>query len=429
MGAIAFARRMRGRLRVHILAILFLAWAGAESRAIEKLIRVPIHTDYGITDPAFTNSISSLLRGPLVGGNQIKELLNGGNIFPEMLRAITNAQTSITFENFIWRSGHVSDRFIEALTERARAGVKVHCIIDGFGAFALDHKDQKRLTDAGVQLRVFNRIHFWNPTKWNHRTHRKTLVVDGKIGFIGGICLADEWDGNAQSVDVWRDTEYRVEGPVVAQIQGLFMDNWVRTSSEVLHGPAYFPPLLPAGDIVAQAFKSGPQDGAENARFLYLYSIASARKSIRLCHSYMVPDNLAIQMLVEAARRGVKIEIITPGVIDKNVVRRAARSRWREMMEAGIEFWEYQPAKLHNKVMIVDDLWVTCGSINFDDRSFRINDEGNINVYDATFAKRQIEVFEQDKAQSVHIEPAKFKKRPMHERFYENLCALFRGLL
>ena len=196
-----------------------------------------------------------------------------------------------------------------------------------------------------------------------------------------------------------------------------------------LHGAGYFPPLTRVGDSIAQAFKSGPKDGAENARMLYLYSIAAARKSIRLCHSYLVPDNLAIQMLVEAAKRGVKIEIITPGVIDKNVVRRAARSRWKEMMDEGIEFWEYQPSKLHTKVMIVDDIWVTCGSINFDDRSFRINDEGNINVYDAKFAKRQIEVFEQDKAQSVHIEPAKFKKRPLHERIYENFCALFRGLL
>jgi cardiolipin synthase len=280
-----------------------------------------------------------------------------------------------------------------------------------------------------VQLNIFSPIRPWNFLKWNHRTHRKTLVVDGTVAFIGGICLADEWDGSADSHLVWRDSEYRVEGPVVAEIQSIFMDNWIRTSSEVLHGPDYFPSLTNVGASAAQAFKSGPKDGAENARLLYLYSIAAARKSIRLCHSYLVPDNIAIDMLVDAAKRGVKIEIITPGVIDKNVVRRAARSRWRKMMDAGVEFFEYQPAKLHTKVMIVDDVWVTCGSINFDDRSFRINDEGNINIYDADFAKSQIVVFEKDKAQSVRIDPVKFRKRPWTERLYENICALFRGQL
>lgn len=417
------------RLSALISLLCVLALAGSHARAVEKLIRIPIRTDYGITDPAFTNSISGLLRSQLVGGNQVQELLNGGEFFPDMLTSISNAQKTITFENFIWRSGEVSDRFINALTDRARAGVKVHCIVDGFGALKFKSADQKRLRDAGVQLKIFNPIHLWNCWKWNHRTHRKTLVIDGKHAYIGGICIADEWDGHADSRKNWRETEFKVEGPVVSEIQSIFMDNWIRTSSEVLHGPDYFPQIATAGDEVAQAFKSGPKDGAENARLLYLYSIAAARKSIRLCHSYLVPDDLAIQMLVDAARRGVKVEIITPGVIDKNVVRRAARSRWSQMMDAGIQFYEYQPSKLHTKIMIVDDVWVTCGSINFDDRSFRINDEGNLNVMDAAFAKRQIEVFETDKKESVRIEPKIFKKRPWPERVYENFCALFRGQL
>jgi cardiolipin synthase len=365
----------------------------------------------------------------MVGGNKIEYLSNGVQYFPAMLSAIAGAQKTITFENFIWRSGEVSDRFIDALTERARAGVKVHCVVDGFGAFKLKNKDKQRLRDAGVQLKIFNRVRLWNPNKWNHRTHRKTLVIDGKLAFIGGICIANEWDGNAESPAVWRDTEYKVEGPVVGQIQSIFMDNWIRTSSEVLHGPDYFPPLPDVGNSLAQAFKSGPKDGAENARLMYLYSIAAARKSIRFCHSYFVPDDLALQMLVEAAQRGVKIEIITPGVIDKNMVRRAARSRWHAMMDAGIEFWEYQPAKLHSKIMIVDDTWVTCGSINFDDRSFRINDEGNINIYDPEFARGEIDVFEADKKNSVRIDPVKFKKRPFWERVYETFCAIFRSQL
>jgi cardiolipin synthase len=420
---------MRRKFAPHLILVILLALAGGKTFAVEKLVDVPIRTDYGITNPAFTNSISGLLRARVVGGNQVQALNNGVEYFPAMLEAITGAQKTITFENFIWRSGEVSDRFIAALTERARAGVKVHCIIDGFGSLKLKNKDKKLLRDAGVQLRIFNRIRPWNFWKWNHRTHRKTLVIDGKTAFIGGICIADEWDGNAESHGVWRDTEFKVEGPAVNEIQSIFMDNWIRMSSEVLHGPDYFPVLTNAGSTLAQAFKSGPKDGAENARLMYLYSIAAARKSIRFCHSYFVPDDLALQMLVEAAHRGVKIEIITPGVIDKNMVRRAARSRWHTMMDAGIEFWEFEPAKLHNKIMIVDDTWVTCGSINFDDRSFRINDEGNINIYDPEFARHEIEVFETDKAKSVRIDPVKFKKRPFWERVYENFCALFRSQL
>lgn len=418
---------MKRILKAFIAAVLLTCVL--EAPAVEKIIRKPIRTDYGVTDPAFTNTMSGLLRAQIIGGNKIKELINGHQFYPEMLAAISNAQHTITFENFIWRSGQVSDRFIDALSDRARAGVKVHCIVDHFGALKFKDADKKRLRASGVQLNIFNPMVPWKIHKWNHRTHRKTLVVDGKVGFIGGLCIADEWDGNEETVKNWRETEFKVEGPVVSQIQSIFMDNWTRTSSEVLHGPEYFPPLEPAGESFAQAFKSGPRDGAENARLLYLYSIAAARKSIRLCHSYLVPDNLAIEMLVEAAKRGVKVEIITPGVIDKNIVRRAARSRWDQMMSAGIQFFEYQPSKLHVKVMIVDDVWVTGGSINFDDRSFRINDEGNINVYDPAFAKRQIEIFERDKSKSVLIDPAIFNKRPWHIRFIEHFCALFRGQL
>jgi cardiolipin synthase len=415
--------------RLWLLCVLLAAPFFSTLRAVEKIIRHPIRTDYTVHDAAFQESINHHLHAPLVEGNKIQELVNGAEIFPAMLDAIRNASNTITFENFIWRPGKLSEQFIEALSERALAGVKVHCIVDGIGAFKFKRSNRKRLRAAGVELEIFNPVYFWNFWEWNHRTHRKTLVVDGKIGFIGGICIADEWLGDADRPELWRDTEYMVEGPVVGQLQGIFMDNWTRCTSRVLHGTNYFPVLPPAGDSTAQAFKSGPQDGAEHARLLYLYSIAAARKTIRLSHSYFVPDNLAIEALVAAAHRGVEIEIITPGKIDWNIVRRAARSRWDQLLEAGIKFYEYQPAKYHCKVMIVDDAWVTCGSINFDDRSFRINGEGNINIYDPKFAARQVEIFEQDKAKSVQIDPKVFKKRPLRVRIVENFWGLFRGLL
>jgi cardiolipin synthase A/B len=415
--------------RLWLLCLILAAPALREGAAVEKIIRFPIETDYSVTNAVFLDSITHHLRAPLAEGNKIKELINGVEIFPAMLEAIRGASNSITFENFVWRSGELSDQFIEALSERARAGVKVHCIVDSFGAFKFKRADRNRLREAGVELKIFNQIWPWNCWEWNHRTHRKSLVVDGRTGFIGGICIADEWLGDADYYRRWRDTEYRIEGPVVGQLQGVFMDNWMRCTSQVLHGTNYFPRLEPVGQSIAQCFKSGPADGAENARLLYLYSIAAARKTIRIAHSYFVPDNLAIDMLVAAAKRGVRIEIITPGIIDWNIVRRAARSRWNRLLDAGVTFYEYQPARYHCKVMIVDDVWVTCGSINFDDRSFRINGEGNINIYDPIFALRQVEIFERDKERSVRIEREMFRKRPWYMKRIEHFWGLFRGLL
>jgi cardiolipin synthase len=411
------------------LLVLLVCAGDFRAGAVEKIIRVPIEVDYGVDTPAFRETISHQLHDQLIPGNKIQGLVNGVEIFPAMLEAIRGASNSITFENFIWRSGKLSDEFIAALSERARAGVNVHCIVDSFGAFKFKRADRKRLRASGAHLEIFNPMWPWNFWTWNHRTHRKTLVIDGRIGFIGGICIADEWMGNADEPTHWRDSEFRVEGPVVGEMQGVFMDDWLRCTSRMLHGTNYFPELSPQGDSLAQCFKGGPRDGAENARLLYLYSIAAARKSIRLSHSYFVPDNLAVEMLVDAVKRGVKVEIITPGIIDWNIVRRAARSRWDRLMDAGVQFYEFQPAKYHCKLMIVDDAWVTAGSVNFDDRSFRINGEANINVYDPVFAKAQIEVFEQDKAKSVRISRREFRKRPWYMRAAENFCGFFRGML
>ncbi len=412
-----------------ITAIIFAATLSGPLHAVEKIIRNPIVTDYGINDPQFTNSINHLLRVPLIGGNKVTELVNGDAFFPEMLAAIQSAKHSITFENFIWRSGKISDQFIEILMQKARAGVAVHCVVDGVGRLELKQFDRNRLKKAGVKFETFNRVHLLKPWDWNHRTHRKLLVIDGKIGFIGGMCIADEWTGNATLRDHWRDTQYKVEGPVVGQLQGVFTDNWTRTKSTVLHGANYFTTLPPRGDSLAQYFQSGPHDGAENARMLYLYSIAVARKSIRIAHAYFIPDDLALGMLLEARKRGVRIEVIAPGVIDHNIVRRAARSRWRKLLEAGVEFYEYQPCKYHNKIMIVDDKWVTCGSINFDDRSFRINDESNLNILDEEFAKRQIQLFEEDREKSKPISLEEYNARPCHIKLVEACCALFKSQL
>ncbi len=273
----------------------------------------------------------------------------------------------------------------------------------------------------------------YHPLRWysvgrlNNRTHRKLLIVDGTVGFTGGVGIADQWLGHAQDPEHWRDSHFRLEGPAVAQMQAAFMDNWMETCSEVLHGEEYFPPLETVGPHIAQLFKSSADDASESVRLMYLLSIASATKSVRIANAYFVPDALAVSSLVAAQRRGVRVEIIVPSSrTDAKVVRRASRSLWGPLLEAGIAIHEYQPTMYHVKVVVVDDVWTSVGSTNFDNRSFRLNDEANLNVLDAEFAAGQAAQFEADKARARRITLEEWRGRPWRERAVERLASLLR---
>ena len=263
-----------------------------------------------------------------------------------------------------------------------------------------------------MEVERYHPVRWYTVARINNRTHRKLLVVDGKVGFTGGVGIADLWSGHAQSPEHWRDSHYRLEGPAVAQMQSAFTDNWIKTRAKVLFGPEYFPELNPVGDSLAQVFRSSRGEGSESVRLMYLLSIASATKSVRLQAAYFVPDELAIATFVAACKRGVQIEIIVPGPhIDTKVVQSASRSLWGELLDAGVKIYEYQPTMFHCKVIIVDDMWVSVGSTNFDDRSFRLNDEANLNIYDTTFAAEQVKVFEADKAKARLMTRSEFKTR------------------
>ena len=245
----------------------------------------------------------------------------------------------------------------------------------------------------------YHSVLWWDLRRFNNRTHRKLLIVDGKIAFIGGVGIANEWTGHAQSPEHWRDNHYRVTGPVVAQIQGIFMDNWLKTRGTVLHGPDYFPPLAPTGPYNAQAFKSSPRQGDIDLHLMYLLAIAGAQKTLRIENAYFLPDEKVREELIAAAQRGVKVEIVVPGEhIDQKLVRIASRRHWPAMLKAGIKIYEYQPTMVHVKLMIVDDTFVSVGSGNFDNRSIRLNDEANLNVFDRDFAAQQIRLFNQDRS-------------------------------
>jgi cardiolipin synthase len=258
----------------------------------------------------------------------------------------------------------------------------------------------------------------------NNRTHRKLLVVDGKVGFTGGVGIADEWSGHAQDADHWRDSHYLLEGPAVAQMQAAFMDNWIKTSGKVVQGVEYFPPLAPAGDALAQVFISSPSGGGDSMQLMYLLSITAAEHTIDLAAAYFVPDDLTRRAIRSALSRGVKIRIIVPGKkVDDLVVRQASRSNWGELLQAGAEIYEYQPAMFHCKTMIVDSQLASVGSTNFDNRSFRLNEEANLNVYDKPFAERLEDVFEEDLKQSRRITYQSWKNRPWHEKVLEKLSS------
>jgi cardiolipin synthase len=396
----------------------------------EKKIKYEIEPLYSVADDQFPRSMGSLLPPPMSEGNAVTTFVNGEQIFPAMLEAIASAQQTICFETFIYWSGAIGRTFVDALSERARAGVRVHVLIDWMGSTSIDSDYIRDLEGTGVQVALYHPLRWYNAWRVNHRTHRKFLIVDGRVGFTGGVGIADEWDGAADKPDRWRDNHYRLEGPSVAQMQSAFMDNWIRTHARVLHGPEYFPPLAKCGPCVTQLFSSSPQEGSESVRLMYLLSIASAAKSIKLASAYFIPDDLAVKTLVQAAKRGVDVEIIVPGpLIDRKVARRASRARWGPLLEAGVRIYEYQPCLYHCKLLVVDDLWVSVGSTNFDNRSFRLNDEANLNVLDADFARQQSSLFDRDRANSRQITLDEWRNRAFSERMIERASELLRSQL
>ncbi len=396
----------------------------------EKKIERPIEPLYGVSDDQFRRSMGSLLGPTMQDGNHVDALQNGDEIFPAMLAAIRSATKTITFETYIYWSGQVGKEFADALSDRARAGVKTHVLLDWVGSDKMDEALLQGMQDSGVRVRKYHPLHWYTLSRINQRTHRKLLVVDGRIGFTGGVGIADEWLGHAQDERHWRDSHFRLEGWAVAQMQAAFMDNWIKTAGEVLHGEEYFPQIVPAGDALAQVFTSSPSEGSESVRLMYLLSIASARHSVRIAASYFVPDDLAVDTIVAARRRGVTVEVLVPGPhIDSRIVRHASRARWGDLLRAGVEIYEYQPTMFHCKVMIVDDLWVSVGSTNFDDRSFRLNDEANLNVLDRTFARAQAATFQADRSQARRITLTMWQERPWTEKLVERASALLRSQL
>ena len=386
----------------------------------EKKLERKIEHRYSVHDPQFRREMGVLLGPGIVHGNHVHDLENGDEIFPAMLEAIRSAKHNIDFETYIYWSGRSGREFADALEERARAGVKVSMLVDWMGSLKMDASLLDEMKQAGIDIQEYRPLKWYNLGRLNNRTHRKILVVDGMTAFTGGVGIADQWLGHAQDPEHWRDIHFKVQGPVAAQFQAAFNDNWIKTTGIVLNGPAYFPEVAPAGDMDAHMFVASPAGGSESMHLMYLLAIAAAEQSIDLEAAYFVPDDLIIKALVAARHRGVQVRVIVPGPhIDSESVRLASKANWGPLLLAGVEIFEYQPTMIHNKMLIVDREMTSVGSTNFDVRSFQLNDEASLNVYDSAFASRMTEVFEQDLKPTKAYTYALWRKRPLKEKLIE----------
>ena len=413
-----------------VLITIVAVVVGINFATPEKELERTVTHHYSISDPQFRREMSVMMGPSVLPGNQVTALNNGEEIFPAMLEAIRGAQVSVTFETYIYWSGQIGEEFTEALSERARAGVPVHVTIDWVGSIKMDQELLDRMEDAGVEVERYRPLKWYNLGRMNNRTHRKLLVVDGRIGFTGGVGIADQWSGDAADPEHWRDMHFRIEGPVVAQIQAAFNDNWIKTTGEVLNGPHYFPPLQPVGEMDAHLFIASPAGGSESMHLMYLMAIAAAEESIDLSASYFVPDELILDALMTARKRGVRIRVLVPGkYIDSDAVRFSSKASWGPLLRNGVEIHEYQPTMIHTKLLIIDRELVSVGSTNFDIRSFRLNDEASLNIYDHGFAQQMTGVFEKDLESSKRYTHEMWLDRSWKEKIAERVLLPIRSQL
>jgi cardiolipin synthase len=376
----------------------------------------------------FINVLEALADAQIRDGNRVEALTDGEVFYEAELYAISEAEHTINIEAYIFQKGEVARRFIAALTERARAGVKVNIVLDAIGSFASWNSYFKELTEAG------GRVEWYHPFRWhtlpriNNRTHRELLIVDGKVGFIGGAGFADHWLLDRKKLfgrgkkRRWRDTMFRVEGKAVTNLQSTFAENWLEASGEIITGKHYFPFCEGDGAMRVMIVNSSPSAGrSTRARMLYQTLLAASQKSIHITTPYFLPDKSARAEMVRAIKeRGVKVMIITPGRhADHLLTRRSSRRLYGELLEAGAEIYEYKPSMIHTKSMVVDGLWSVVGSTNFDHRSFGLNDEVNLAAFDESLAERIEEDFARDQARSRAVSLGEWKRRSILERAHE----------
>ena len=405
---------------------------GTLAMALFSYLAAPVETpprfgldhEMAVESKDFLTSIAGATGSPFEPGNRIDILNNGDEFYPVMLREVRAAQVSITIEAYIYWAGDIGRRFAEALAERARSGVRVKILLDAVGSADIGDEIVRILEDAGCQIAWYNPIRWYTLGRVNRRTHRKSLIIDGRVAFTGGAGIADQWLGNAEDEHHWRDIQIRLEGSAVTPLQTGFAQNWLESTHELISGPLFYPPHDAAGDLQALTVMSSPVTGASTTRTLYYLSITSARRSIRVATPYFVPDPAALDTLIEAKRRGVDVRIMVSGKHNDNwLSRRNAVRMYGRLLEAGVEIMEYEPTLLHHKTMVVDNVWVTIGTANFDYRSFAHNEESNVCVYNPPLARQLAGIFDDDATNCTRIDLETWRRRGWFWRLQEVVAA------
>jgi cardiolipin synthase len=407
-----------------------LAWYAADSlrhrREGGRGYRLEGDLDPGGT--SFLRAAEALTGAPISWGSDVELLINGDRIFPCFLDTIRGAQKTVCMTTYVYWRGDIAHEIADALCERAEAGVKVRVIIDAMGGVQLEREVFRRMLDAGVQVVRFRPPKPYAVKRLENRTHRKLLIADGSVGLTGGVGIAEEWTGDAEDPDHWRDTHVRVRGPVVRGLFGAFADNWLEATGEVLAGEDYLPDLPESDDGgPMMVVRSSAGVGDTNAEALYYLAIAAARERLDLTAAYFVPRPAFTEALCDAAARDVRVRVLVPGPhIDKGPVRVAGRAAYDDLIDCGVEVYEYQPTMLHAKTMVVDGVWSSVGSVNFDNRSFQLHDEATLCVQSEAFAGELTEQFERDLEVSERIEPGRWRRRGPAQRATESALKLAR---
>jgi len=382
--------------------------------------------EFAIDDDEFLPTVAGATGVPFLPGNTLTILNNGDEFYPAMLEAIAAADVSITIEAYIYWAGDIGREFAEALAAKAKAGLRVKILLDAVGSSTIGEDILKILEGGTCQLAWYNPFNWRRLGRYNHRTHRKSLIIDGRVAFTGGAGIADHWRGQARHPGEWRDLQIRIEGPAVMPLQTGFAQNWLQTTGELISGPLYYPLCDPAGPVALQTIMSSPEIGASTVRIMYYLSIICARRSILIANPYFVPDAAARDTLIEAKRRGVNVRVMVADRHNDNWLAYHNSVRvYRRLLEAGIEILSYNHTMLHLKTMVVDGKWFTIGTTNFDNRSFAHNEENNTCGYDPVLSKQLHDMFERDVAGCDRLDLETWKRRGLWRRAQEVVAAFF----
>ncbi|HYT53232.1 MAG TPA: cardiolipin synthase [Verrucomicrobiae bacterium] len=405
--------------RLYWLVAILTSFGCAKVLAVRQIPQITLG------EATFFRTIEAHTDAPIVSGNRIEVLLNGDETFPVMLREIRGAKSTITFAQYLYEDGSIARELAQAFAERCRAGVEADILLDRHGSGKVPSDIIATMKDAGCHVEYFRRVEAdgiifpWKLLRYNYRSHRRVLVIDGQIGFTGGYGISEAWTGNGRMPEHWRDTNARIEGPIVRFLQAAFAESWLETTGIAIGGDGYFPRIELSGNLPAQVVKSSPTGGSFQNYMLFLLSINSAKKSILITNPYFIPDDVMTEALVKAATRGVRVVVLLPGEIDSQLTYSTSRSHYGPLLLGGVQVFEYKASLMHAKTVVIDGVWATIGSTNFDSRSFALNQEINLTVYDSGIAHRLEEIFQEDLKYSQQITYEQWRSRSIFERFVE----------